>query len=91
MTIDELVPLTNGLSVSAGAHTFVCERTRITPLKEGALDMAFWIAGTDYRPRVRLTNERVSQWSPNEVARILGRVVREAVTGERSRRASRHR
>ena len=83
MTIEELAPLTDGLSVHAGAQTLVCERTIITPASRDAVDVAFWVAGTDHRPRVRLTHERVSRSSADELARILSRVVVRAVTGER--------
>jgi hypothetical protein len=83
MNIEELAPLTNGLSVAAGTQTLVCERAMITPFKADAVDMAFWIAGTDHRPRLRLTRERVSRSSPKDVARIVSRVVVSAVTGER--------
>ena len=83
MTIEELAPLTNGLSVAAGTATLVCERAMITPLKGDAVDMAFWIAGTDHRPRLRLTRERVTRSTPTDLARIVSRVVVSAVTGER--------
>lgn len=85
MKIEELVPLTNGLSVTAGGHTLVCDRARIAPVSEDAIDVAFWIAGTDYVPRLRLTRERVSKGTPDELARIVRRVARGAVTGERGR------
>ena len=81
MNIEELAPLTNGLSVQTRAQTLVCERAMITPLKEDAVDMAFWIAGTGHRPRLRLTRERVSRSTPSEVARIVSRVVVSAVLG----------
>jgi hypothetical protein len=82
MTIEELAPLTNGLSVVSGTETLVCERAMVTP-SNGDVDMAFWIAGTDYRPRLRLTRDRVSRWAPRDAARILSHVVVNAVTGHR--------
>jgi hypothetical protein len=77
--IEELVPLTNGLSVSACGQTLVCDRTRIRSVTNHAVDMKFWIAGTDYVPRLRLTRERVLKATAEEVARIVRRVVRGAV------------
>jgi hypothetical protein len=76
MTIEELVPLTNGLSVTACGQTLVCDRTRIVPVKNDAFDLKFLIAGTDQVPRVRLSRERVLKASAEEVARIVKRVVR---------------
>jgi hypothetical protein len=83
MNIEELTPLTNGLSVAAGAQTLVCERAMIRPASKEAVDLAFWIAGTNYRPRLRLTRDRVTRSSPTELARLLSRVVVNAVTGQR--------
>ena len=83
MTMEELAPLTNGLSVETGAQTLVCERAMITPLEGDAVDMAFWIAGTGHRPRLRLTREHVSRSTPKDLARIVSRVVMSAVMGER--------
>ena len=81
MSIDELVPLTNGLSVTAGAHTFVCDRARITPVADDAIDMSFWIAGTDCVPRLRLTRARLASDTPDKVARIVRAVARRALCG----------
>jgi hypothetical protein len=83
MNIDELVPLTNGLSVTTGTHTLVCDRARINPVKEDAVDMSFWIAGTDFAPRLRLTRERIARGTADELARIVRAVARVAFTGER--------
>jgi hypothetical protein len=83
MNIEELAPLMNGLSVETGAHMLVCERAMITRLKGDAVDMAFWIAGTGHRPRLRLTHERLLRSTPKDLARIVSRVVVSAVTGER--------
>jgi hypothetical protein len=81
MTIDELVPLTNGLSITACGQTLVCDRARITPVKEDAIDMKFWIAGTDYVPRLRLVRARLASYSAETITRILGHVVQRAVCG----------
>jgi hypothetical protein len=86
MNVEELVPLTNGLSVFTGGQTLVCERARLTPVAKEAVDMAFWLAGTDFRPRLRLTRERIAKWSPSQATRILSHVVVNAVTGERASR-----
>jgi hypothetical protein len=78
MKIEDLVPLTNGLSVTACGQTLVCDRTRIRPVND-SIDVKFWIAGTDFVPRLRLTRERVLKASAEEVARIVRRVVRGAI------------
>ena len=85
MKIEDLVPLTNGLSVTACGQTLVCDRARIAPVRGEAIDMAFWIAGTDFVPRLRLTRDRVAQGSADDLARIVRRVARGAITGERQR------
>ena len=82
MTIDEVVPLTNGLSVVAGTQTLVCDRTRITPVND-SVDVSFWIAGTDFVPRLRLKKDRLARATADEVARIVRSVARVAFTGER--------
>jgi hypothetical protein len=76
MNIEELVPLTNGLSVTACGHTLVCDRTRIVPVKNDAFDLKFLIAGTDHVPRLRLSRARVQKASADEVAKVVRRVVR---------------
>jgi hypothetical protein len=81
MSIDDLVLLTNGLSVTAGGHTLVCDRARIAAVRNDAIDMAFWIAGTDFVPRLRLTRERISRETPDAMAGIVRRVARGAITG----------
>lgn len=83
MNIEELAPLTNGLSVSSGAQTLVCERAMLSAPTGDAVDLAFWIAGTDFRPRLRLARQRVLQWSARDATRALSKVVVNAVTGER--------
>jgi hypothetical protein len=75
MKIEDLVPLTNGLSVTACGQTLVCDRARVTPIN-GAIDMKFLIAGTNFVPRLRLTRERVLKATADEVAKIVRRVVK---------------
>jgi hypothetical protein len=82
MTIDELVTLTNGLSLRAGGQTLVCDRARLTRVSDESVDMAFLIAGTDIVPRLRLARARLDRDTPDEVANIVRRVARRAVTGE---------
>jgi len=79
MTIEDLVPLTNGLTVTACGHTLVCDRTRITPVRNDAVDMTFLMAGTDFAPRLRLLRDRVVRTTPDELARIVERVVKRAI------------
>jgi hypothetical protein len=79
MTIDDLVPLTNGLTVTACGSTLVCDRTSITPIKNDIIEMKFLMAGTDFVPRLRLVRERVLSATPEEVANIIQRVVKRAV------------
>jgi hypothetical protein len=83
MNVEELTPLTNGLSVMNGVEILVCERAMVTSPTEGVVDLAFWIAGTDYRPRLRMARQRVQQWSPGDATRILSKAVVNAVTGHR--------
>jgi hypothetical protein len=80
MTIDELVPLTNGLSIMACGQTLVCDRARVTPIND-SVDMKFWIAGTDYVPRLRLARARLAGYSADAITRIVRRVVQRAVCG----------
>ena len=79
MTIEDLVTLTNGLTVTACGDTLVCDRARITAVSNDAIDMTFLMAGTDFVPRLRLLRERVLRASPDEVTRIVRRVVKKAV------------
>ena len=79
MTIDDLVPLTNGLTVTACGSTLVCDRARVTPIKNDVIEMKFLMAGTDFVPRLRLVRERVLSATPDEVAKIIQRVVKRAV------------
>ena len=75
MTIEELVPLTNGLSVTACGQTLVCDRTRVVPVKNDAFDLKFLIAGTDLVPRLRLSRDKVSTARADELTRMIRRVV----------------
>ena len=79
MTIEDLVPLTNGLTVTACGHTLVCDRTRITAVRNDAIDMTFLMAGTDFVPRLRLLRERVLSATRDEVTKIVERVVQSAI------------
>ena len=79
MKIEDLVPLTNGLSVTACGQTLVCDRTQVVPVRTDAIDLKFLIAGTDFVPRLRLTRERILKATSDEVARIVRRVVRAAM------------
>jgi hypothetical protein len=78
MKTEDLVDLTNGLSVTACGQTLVCDRARLIPVREGALDLAFLIAGTDIVPRLRLTIERLSRTTADEMAAVVRRVARAA-------------
>jgi hypothetical protein len=79
MTIEDLVPLTNGLTVIACGNTLVCDRARITPIRNDAIDMKFLMAGTDFVPRLRLLRERVLKATPDEVRKIVQRVAKSAI------------
>ena len=79
MTIEDLVLLTNGLTVTACGHTLVCDRARVTAVRNDAIDIAFLMAGTDFVPRLRLLRERVLSATPDELTRIVRRVVKNAV------------
>jgi hypothetical protein len=79
MTIEDLVPLTNGLTVTACGNTLVCDRARITAVRNDAIDMKFLMVGTDIVPRLRLLRERVLSATPDEVTKIVRRVVKSAI------------
>ena len=79
MTIEDLVPLTNGLTVTACGSTLVCDRARITPVRNDAIDVTFLMAGTDFVPRLRLLRERLLKAAPDEVTKIVQRVVKSAI------------
>jgi hypothetical protein len=78
MKTEDIVNLTNGLSVTACGQTLVCDRARIIPIRNDALDLKFLIAGTDVVPRVRLTLDRISRATADDVAAIIRRVARAA-------------
>jgi len=79
MTIEDLIPLTNGLTVTACGSTLVCDRARITQVRDDAIDMKFLMAGTDFVPRLRLLRQRVLEATPEEVTKIVRRVVKSAI------------
>ena len=79
MTIEDLVALTNGLTVTACGSTFVCDRASITPVRNDAIDMKFLMAGTDFVPRLRLLRQRLVEATPDEVTKIVRRVVKSAI------------
>ena len=79
MTIEELISLTNGLTVTACGSTLVCDRARITQVRDDAIDMKFLMAGTDFVPRLRLLRQRVLEATPEEVTKIVRRVVKSAI------------
>lgn len=78
MTIEELVPLTNGLSVSTNGCTLVCDRARVLPVKGDGVDLKFWVVGTDIVPRLRLTSERIAKVTAEDLIRLVRHVVRRA-------------
>ena len=79
MAIDDLVALANGLTVSACGHTLVCDRARVTPVSNDAIEMKFLVAGTDFVPRLRLGRKRVLSATADEVAKIIQRVATSAI------------
>jgi hypothetical protein len=81
LKIEEIVPLTNGLSIPCGGYTMVCDRAQVIPRTGDAVDVKFLIAGTDCVPRIRLRREQIARATSNDVARILRHVARNAVGG----------
>jgi hypothetical protein len=79
MTIEQLVPLTNGLSVTACNQTVVLDRTRVTRFPDRSIEMAFRIAGTDLAPRLRLSALRLASSSLDEIVTIVRRVAASAL------------
>jgi hypothetical protein len=79
MTIDQLVPLTNGLSLRACNQTLVLDRTRITRFPDRSVEMAFRIAGTDLAPRLRLSALRLASSSLDDLVGIVRRVASNAL------------
>lgn len=54
------------------------DRARITPVRNDAIDMKFLMAGTDFVPRLRLLRERVLGATPDELTKVVRRVVKRA-------------
>ena len=79
MTIEQLVPLTNGLSITACAQTLAVDRARVTRITDRAVDMSFRIAGTDYAPRFTLPRRRLASTSFDELVAMIRRVASSAV------------
>jgi hypothetical protein len=79
VNIEELVPLTNGLSFRCDGLTLVCDRAKVRTVKNEAIEMKFSVAGTDYVPRLRLARERIARATSEEIARIVRHVARHAV------------
>jgi hypothetical protein len=79
MTIEQLVPLTNGLSLTACNQTLVLDRTRITRFPDRSIEMAFRIAGTDLAPRLRLSGLRLASSSLDDIVTIVRRVAASAL------------
>lgn len=82
MTIEQLVPLTNGLSVSACRQTLALDRARVTRVSDRFVDLSFRIAGTDVAPRVRLARQWLASSSIDDLARAFRRVAARAFCGE---------
>jgi hypothetical protein len=79
MTIEQLVPLTNGLSLTACNQTLVLDGTRVTRFPDRSIEMAFRIAGTDLAPRLRLSGLRLASSSLEEIVTIVRRVASSAL------------
>lgn len=78
MTVSDLVPFTNGLSVPCGRQMLVCDRSRVTAIGD-TIDLVFIVAGTDYVPRLRLRRERIERATSDEIARIVRRITQRAL------------
>jgi hypothetical protein len=79
MTIEQLVPLTNGLSLTVCNQTLVLDRTRITRFPDRSIEMAFRIAGTDLAPRLSLSALRLASSSLDDIVAIVRRVAASAL------------
>jgi hypothetical protein len=79
MTIDQLVPLTNGLSVRTCSETRAVDRARVSDISDRWVEMSFRIAGTDFAPRFSLSRRRLASSSFEDVAAIVRRVASNAV------------
>jgi hypothetical protein len=78
MTIEQLVPLTNGLSLTACNETLMLDGARITPLPDSSVEMAFRIAGTDLVPRFRLSRRHLASSSLEDMTSIVRHVASRA-------------
>jgi hypothetical protein len=87
MTIEELVLVTNGLPVRAGKATFTCDRARVTRLNDETVELSFWIAGTDFAPRMRLSARMIASSTTEEMTRLIARVAEHAILGGNHRAA----
>jgi hypothetical protein len=67
--------------VPAGTAVMMCDRARIAPMRDHAIDLSFLIAGTDFVPRLRLTRDRIAKATAEEIAGVIRRVARRAVGG----------
>jgi len=79
MTIEQLVPLTDGLSVTACAQTLALDRTRVTKVSDKAVDLSFRIAGTEYAPRLRLTRQWIATSSLEDLVAVIRRVAKSTI------------
>ena len=79
MTIDQVIPLTNGLSVNACAQTLAVERTRVTRVTDRAIDLSFRIAGTDFAPRFTVPRRRLASATFEDLMAIVRHVAANAV------------
>jgi hypothetical protein len=79
MTIDQLIPLTNGLSVTACSQTLAVDRARITRVTDRAVDMSFRIAGTDFAPRFTVPRRRLASASLEDLIAMIRRVASSAL------------
>lgn len=79
MTIEDVVLVTNGLTVTACGNTLVCDRARITTVGSDAIDVKFLMAGTDFVPRLRLLRKHVLSATPDEVTTLVRRVAKNAI------------
>ena len=79
MTIEQLVPLTNGLSLTACNQTLVLDRTRVTRLSDRSIEVAFRIAGTDFAPRLRMSHLRLASSSLEDFTAVVRRVASSAL------------
>ena len=71
MTIEQLVPLANGLSLIACNQTLVLDGTRVTRFPDRSIEMAFRIAGTDLAPRFHLSGMRLATSSLDDIVGVV--------------------